>query len=51
VPADFNNVPRQYWRSYPADWANQNGNGTYNGNNNGHHYGQYKRHHRGGPQN
>jgi hypothetical protein len=55
VPVEFNSVPREYWRSYPADWANQNGNGVYNGNyngnNNGHHYGQYKRHHRGGPQN
>ena len=31
VPVAFNNVPRQYWRSYPAGWANQHDNGRHNG--------------------
>lgn len=40
VPADFMNVPREYWRNYPEPWLTR----TDNGN----HYGQYKQHHRGG---
>jgi hypothetical protein len=30
VPSDFMNVPREYWRDYPATWANQTGNGNNN---------------------
>lgn len=38
VPAEFMNVPRQYWRDYPEAWATRTDNGSHNG--------QYQRHHR-----
>jgi hypothetical protein len=38
VPADFNRIPRDHWRSYPSRWSDRRG-GYRNPNNNGSGYG------------